>query len=84
MTRTVLVQTATAVTKSGKEIKKQFVGTNWNPRKMIASIKEDPYFPVLESGEKESVKDMSVKTEYITLSMSDEEFYEAALSLMQN
>lgn len=32
MTRTI-VQTATVTTKSGAELTKQFVGTNWNPKK---------------------------------------------------
>ena len=84
MTRTILVQTATVTTKSGAELTKQFVGTSWNPKKMMASIKEEPDFPVTESGKKDSIKDMSVKTDYMTLSMSDELFYKTALAEMQN
>lgn len=41
MTRTILVQTATVTTKSGTELTKQFVGTNWNPKKMMSAIKEN-------------------------------------------
>ncbi len=83
MTRTILVQTATAVTKSGKELVKQFVGTNWNPKKMMASIKEEPEYPTTESGKKEAITDMSVKTDYMTLTMSDELFFKTALAEMQ-
>lgn len=51
---------------------------------MMASIKEEPDFPTTESGKKDSIKDMSVKTDYMTLSMSDELFYKTALAEMQN
>ena len=83
MTRTILVQTATAVTKSGVELTKQFVGSNWNPKKMISAIKEEPDYPTTESGKKESITDMSVKTDYMTLTMSDELFFKTALAEMQ-
>lgn len=84
MTRTVLVQTASVVTKTGAELTKQFVGSNWNPKKMMAAIKEEPDFPVTESGKKDVIKDMSVKTDYMTLTMSDELFFKTALEEMQN
>lgn len=84
MTRTVLVQTASVVTKTGAEFTKQFVGSNWNPKKMMSAIKEEPDFPVTESGKKDSIKDMSVKTDYMTLTMSDELFFKTALAEMQN
>lgn len=83
MTRTILVQTATVTTKSGAEFTKQFVGSNWNPKKMMSAIKEEPDFPVTESGKKDTIKDMSVKTDYMTLTMSDELFFKTALAEMQ-
>lgn len=83
MTRTILVQTASVVTKSGKELVKQFVGTNWNPKKMMTAIKEEPDYPTTDAGKKESITDMSVKTDYMTLTMSDELFFKTALAEMQ-
>lgn len=83
MTRTILVQTASVVTKSGAELVKQFVGTNWNPKKMMSAIKEEPDYPVTESGKKDTITDMSVKTDYMTLTMSDELFFKTALAEMQ-
>ena len=60
------------------------MGTNWNPKKMMSAIKEEPDFPTTESGKKDSIEDMSVKTDYMRLSMSDELFYKTALTEMQN